>query len=331
MLEILGITPVEESVYTVLLDNRPLTAEEVVARCDHPADQVESALAVLEERGLVSRLTEEQPRYSPASPDIGLERLLLARQEELHRSRTTIAELTERFRKVPRPVSALDAVEITSGDAAVQRRLDLALRGTKNELRTLLRPPYRNDLTHVPAVEREMLRAGVNVRAVYDSASAEAHGLPHLREALELGEQARLVGHVPMRLWLMDDDLAMLPLVAGTRPQDGLMLIHPSALLDALSEMFELTWAQATPLRLEPAGVRTAPGPAGPEDPELLGLLAAGLTDSAIARQLGLSVRTVERRISKVMTGLKANTRFQAGVVLGRSGQYDSPDSAAGS
>ncbi|WP_162952712.1 response regulator transcription factor [Streptomyces hundungensis] len=49
-------------------------------------------------------------------------------------------------------------------------------------------------------------------------------------------------------------------------------------------------------------------------DREILRLMAAGLKDRAVARALGISERTVIRRIQELMTTLDATTRFQAGV-----------------
>ncbi|GAA3236270.1 LuxR C-terminal-related transcriptional regulator [Dactylosporangium siamense] len=45
----------------------------------------------------------------------------------------------------------------------------------------------------------------------------------------------------------------------------------------------------------------------------VLSLLAAGLTDEAVARQLHLGVRTVQRRISAYSEELGATSRFQLG------------------
>ena len=42
-------------------------------------------------------------------------------------------------------------------------------------------------------------------------------------------------------------------------------------------------------------------------------LLAAGLQDVTVARQLGIATRTVERRMQTLMRELSATTRFQAG------------------
>ena len=59
-------------------------------------------------------------------------------------------------------------------------------------------------------------------------------------------------------------------------------------------------------------------------DQQLLALLAAGLTDQAIARKLGVALRTVERRVRRLMDGLGARTRFQAGLQAAARGRYGS-------
>lgn len=47
-------------------------------------------------------------------------------------------------------------------------------------------------------------------------------------------------------------------------------------------------------------------------------LMATGAKDAAIARQLGLSLRTVRAEISALIAGLGAKSRFQAGCLLVR-------------
>jgi DNA-binding NarL/FixJ family response regulator len=44
------------------------------------------------------------------------------------------------------------------------------------------------------------------------------------------------------------------------------------------------------------------------------------MTDEAIARELGISVRTLGRRTSRLLGGLGARTRFQAGMQAGHRG-----------
>jgi DNA-binding NarL/FixJ family response regulator len=47
-------------------------------------------------------------------------------------------------------------------------------------------------------------------------------------------------------------------------------------------------------------------------------LMSTGAKDAAIARQLGLSLRTVRAEISALIAGLGARSRFQAGCLLVR-------------
>ena len=61
-------------------------------------------------------------------------------------------------------------------------------------------------------------------------------------------------------------------------------------------------------------------GPLSSEDQRLLALAAAGLTDQAIARRLGVAQRTVERRMQRILKALDATTRFQAGLRVGQRG-----------
>jgi DNA-binding NarL/FixJ family response regulator len=67
----------------------------------------------------------------------------------------------------------------------------------------------------------------------------------------------------------------------------------------------------------DPGHKRSAPAA---EDAHLLALMAAGLKDEVVARRLGLSLRTVRRRIANLMDELGADTRFQAGLEAARRG-----------
>lgn len=318
MLAALGVGPEEEAVYTTLVANPPLTMRRLheVGGWTAPTD-IEDALATLEDKGLVSRLPGKPVRFAPVAPELALVNLMLDRQGELDRARASIAELSRQFQEVHPGTRAADAVEIVSSDQRVLRRIDLALRSARAECRVLERPPYAPVTRAVPGSEREMLARGVRVRAVYDHAATDVLGLDHLLEAHELGEEARIVSELTVRLWLIDDRLAMMPMKTGSTAMEGLLVVRPSALLDALSDLFERVWARAAPLELNSPSV-TSPG--ANSNQAILSLLAAGYTDSTIARHLGLGLRTVGRRIQEIMRDVNAKTRFQAGMIVARNG-----------
>src|SRR5262249_31355439 len=75
-------------------------------------------------------------------------------------------------------------------------------------------------------------------------------------------------------------------------------------------------WERAVALRF--SGADTGPPKTAGEGEDLhrviLKLLAVGLTDREVARQLNLSQRTVQRHVATLMTRLGARTRLQAGV-----------------
>src|SRR5262249_47535953 len=150
--------------------------------------------------------------------------------------------------------------------------------------------------------------------------------LSAVRDAVAGGEQARVFRDVPVKLLLSDEDRALVMLPRSDGRDADALLVYPSKLLDVLSELFEVFWRLGAPIHAVP---ETDPG-AGraavvadeprPTSQQLLSLLTAGLSDDAIARELGVSKRTVHRRISRLQELLGARTRFQLGVQASRRG-----------
>jgi hypothetical protein len=155
----------------------------------------------------------------------------------------------------------------------------------------------------------------VQWRVVYDRSAVDIPGrVTEIIELVAAGERARVTPTLPFKLAVIDTHAAVLP-VANGDVVDKVLLIRPSALLDVLRSTFELYWDKGIPF--SPGGIYAA---AADVDPNLLGLLAAGLTDESIARQLGLAPRTVQRRVRQLMDRCGAQTRFQAGVQAMRRG-----------
>ena len=91
------------------------------------------------------------------------------------------------------------------------------------------------------------------------------------------------------------------------------MLVRQGALVDALTLLFELYWERSV----------AVPDTARPRIDErafLVRQLASGAKDEQIARTLGLSLRTVRRRVADLMIELGVDTRFQAGAEAVRRG-----------
>ncbi|MEV7234393.1 LuxR C-terminal-related transcriptional regulator [Streptomyces sp. NPDC051020] len=93
-----------------------------------------------------------------------------------------------------------------------------------------------------------------------------------------------------------------------------------SDLLYGLIDLFESFWQMAVPLSAQGEPTDDAGPDPTQETRQLLTYLSGGLTDGAIARELGVSERTVARRITRLQEVLGARTRFQLGIQATRHG-----------
>jgi sugar-specific transcriptional regulator TrmB/DNA-binding CsgD family transcriptional regulator len=306
----LDVSAFDERVYRELLAGPNATARELALRLDCGPDRLVRALDRLRARGLVSRLSGRPRRYAAAEPDVALEALIREREQSLARLRTAAAEMAALFRR--ERAGQAGAVEIVTGRDEVARRFLRLQHGVRQDMRMLDRPPYALAATN--PVEPGALRRGVRWRAVYAPESLEQPGvLDDIHRLVSLGEQARVTGGIPVKLAIADADAALVS-VHLKQATMAAALVSSSSLLDALIQLFEFTWERAAPLGGDPDS------PLPDEDRKLLALLLAGLKDDAIARQLGLSTRTMRRRMKHLLDLLGADNRFQAGAQAARRG-----------
>ncbi len=87
---------------------------------------------------------------------------------------------------------------------------------------------------------------------------------------------------------------------------------HP-LLVEALQWLFEAVWDASVPI------MTSGFSDTDPRRQMLISLLMTGSTDSAIATQLGINVRSVRRWISELMDELGVTTRLQLGAALVRT------------
>jgi sugar-specific transcriptional regulator TrmB len=309
MLEPLGVAPDAESVYRILLRNPRATVSELTALAGRSARWTRASVGTLEALGLVSRLPGRPARLVATPPDTAVDVLVARRETEvaaIRRAATALlAELPTEQRHRPE-----DQLRIVFGKEAVAAQFLQLQQAATTDLCVLDRPPYAQDPAQQNPAEQTLLARGVRVRGIYAPEALEVPGaLELMREAVASGEEARVYVDVPLKLAIADRSMAILPFTGKTSGMiDSALVVYAPTLLDALGKLFDLLWQVAEPV---------LPAIEGPDD-RLLSLLAAGLKDEAIARQLGVSLRTVHRRTSELAASLGARTRFQAGVLAER-------------
>ncbi|HEV2781609.1 MAG TPA: helix-turn-helix domain-containing protein [Actinophytocola sp.] len=316
----LGVGPAEQQVYEVLLHHPDRTLAELTRLTGIGATRLRALLKSLAGKGLLTSTRHRPARYAPSPPDIALEVLALRRRQEIEHAR--LAGVAFRNRVRPQTPAALDTpVELVRGRPAVTLRFRQLQEMARRELLILDKPPYVVEPDGQQHLQRELQSRGVRYRTIYDRDALEPQRrLEQLRQLAAHGEEARVLPGVPMKLVIADHTVALAPHRLSGQDSSAILL-RSSALLDGLVALFESLWEQATPLwpqhRWPPPLHDAATDPLSSKDQQLLALLAAGLTDQAIARKLGVALRTVERRVRRMMDGLGARTRFQAGLQAG--------------
>lgn len=302
----LGVSSELSAVYELLVTGGSRTTDEIGV----PA----AVLEEMRELGMVRHLPGDV--WQAVAPDLAVEALIATREEQNRRARADVGPLMDLYLRNRDEELADNAfVEVISGVGAVRELWHTLLRGARKEVCVLDQPPYITPLGQHVALEDETRERDVQWRVVYDRSAVDLPGrVTEIIELVAAGERARVTPTLPFKLAVIDTHAAVLPVV-NADVVDKVLLIRPSALLDVLHSTFELYWDKGIPF--SPGGIYAA---AADVDPNLLGLLAAGLTDESIARQLGLAPRTVQRRVRQLMDRCGAQTRFQAGVQAMRRG-----------
>lgn len=179
------------------------------------------------------------------------------------------------------------------------------------------------------AVIRELqgrIKAGFTQRTVYSASVYESPtGRRWMRSWAEAGEEQR-ISHDPPSEFSVFGSYAVMVAARWGDPASGYLLIRDPQLIATYTALFDATYQLGLAVPV-PSG--TAPG----DDIRLLELLGVGLKDEAIARHLGLGLRTVRRRVGRLMDRHGVGTRYQLGAAAAAAGLIDPvyrPASAVG-
>lgn len=135
--------------------------------------------------------------------------------------------------------------------------------------------------------------------------------------AARSGVEFRTIAIAPLKMLIIDRSICILRIpeaLEGRLEHDqgdvALVIRHP-VLVSVLAAAFEETWNRSSAYsQLDPQ-----PSWVGDEiSHAIMQLMATGVKDDAVARRLGISLRTCRRHVSALMQTLGATSRFQAGV-----------------
>lgn len=308
----LGLSQETEQAYAHILQQPGTNYAKLARHLATETDHVRHCLDQLRGLGLVMLSGDGAERIFPTDPEASLGAILGSRQRELDEARSRMSAVQTLFEDSRPTADANQFVEVVSDPDAVARRIVQLQNSAKTQVLVFDKGPYVVQGSAVHDEELEQLRRGVDVRVVYEiSVLQDEKWAALVRRMRESGEKARVSQSLPGKLMIIDRRIAIVPLGRGPRGSQGIVVLSAEPIVNMLRELFESTWREASPL-----GLPGAPKPEAlaTEDAAVLVMTAAGLTDDAISRQLGVSRRTVQRRLRSVMESLGVSSRTQLAV-----------------
>ncbi|WP_103963800.1 LuxR C-terminal-related transcriptional regulator [Nonomuraea solani] len=314
MLEVAGLGEVEERAYRLLVRAGEADVADLAEELGLTTDATTGALAAMRGAGLAREVGPG--RFAPVAPEIALGPKLVRQQETIDWARQAVEQLAEEYRGSQRRRNADHLIEILPSRDALREQVRHLQDTAREEVMAFCRAGHVVMPSSDNTEELEALGRGVAYRVIYERALVEEPGMmANVAYGIGLGEQARAVRTLPVRMMIADRATAVLPLVQHTRgtAEPTAALVRGSSLLEALIALFDVQWERATPIRIQEDG-RLADAASCPLDADelyLLSLLVAGVPEKTIASQLGLSLRTVQRRVYHLMQLAGAQTRMQ--------------------
>ncbi len=162
-----------------------------------------------------------------------------------------------------------------------------------------------------PALRREMSALVTDVpggkQAVFPVSLLHEGGAQQWLGARALAGEEQRFAHEPAGQYLVIGSSAVVASARWNDPESDFVVLRDPMLVAAFNALFEASFrlGLGNPLGAGRTGVR---------EQDLLALLGEGLKDETIARYLGVSLRTVRRRVASLMEDFGARTRFQLGM-----------------
>ncbi len=320
MLSVLGLDEAELAAYRMLVTGPSGTATEVSGALGVSVGKATRVIASLEAKGLVARSGTAIDHVVASPPDIALGALIVEHQEGIRQAELEMRALRERYLAASSS-RAEQVVDVVRGREAVRQRFNQLQRGARREVLEFVKGDVVAVSVEENVEEEQAISRGVIYRFLLERQTLERPGLmAALSETIQPGVELRVTRELPIRLIVVDREIAMIPLAGATDDQSGgALLLRAGGLLDLAVSLFEVKWRDAT--RLDPAGEGAVEGgELSGRERQILLMLNAGLTDRTVATRLGLSARTVQRYVADMMERAEIDTRLQLGVQATRRG-----------
>lgn len=259
----------------------------------------------------------------PVPPSSVLAQLIQPIEREIQQRRRLAVALTDTFEPfmalATQDASATHAITVLEGLGRINASLDRATAECSEELLTAQPGSGRKPHLLEDALRRiePLIARNVRMRTLYQhTARHHPSTQAYVERVTPYGVGVRTLEELIERLIIIDRKVAFIP--ARSDRQIALELRHP-ALVEYLVGVYEQFWRQAVPWDKEVQYQPVVDGITGVQR-AIAKLLVEGHVDEAIARRLGMNVRTCRAHIAKLAAALGSGSRAQLGYLIACSG-----------
>ncbi|MET9621156.1 MULTISPECIES: helix-turn-helix transcriptional regulator [unclassified Streptomyces] len=266
----------------------------------------------------------------PVPPSIALNQLIHPLEQEIQARRQeaiSLADTFEPFMTINRlDPAASHAITVLEGLSMINATLDRVTAECTEELLTIQPGSGRRPDTLEKALKRmePLLDRGVRMRTLYQhTARHHPATLAYVERVAPYGLELRTLEEIIDRLIIVDRKVAFVP--ARSDRQVALELRH-EGLVQYLVGVFDQFWLHGVPWEEGVVSYTTALDGISGVQRSIAKLLVEGHVDEAIARRLGMNVRTCRAHIAKLASALGSGSRAQLGYLIARSGILEQDD-----
>ncbi|SBT40170.1 helix-turn-helix domain-containing protein [Micromonospora auratinigra] len=318
--DVLGLDADQVAAYRDLVAAGSATPAGFAALLSIPVERSAALLDRLAARGLAERDPAGTARYR-AVPPARLRADLVRRRHQARLAELELAALEDVHRAASFGRGARDVVDVVRGPDGVRDAFHRLQRDAREEVCAFVKGPHLVVEASENTAEETAVARGVRYRLLMERSLLDAgpDWFDEIVRGLAAGRQVRIAETLPLKLIVVDGEQALIPILGDPGvTRAGALLVHPGGLLDAMTALFEAAWAQATPVT-----TTAAAGPLDDLDVRILSLLLAGLADPAVAELLRTSLRSVQRRVRRLMDLTGVRTRMELGFEAARRGWLD--------
>ncbi|ACU38298.1 hypothetical protein KCV87_33455 [Actinosynnema pretiosum subsp. pretiosum] len=304
--------------YEWSLGRGSFTIADAARELDCDPDDVKSIVANLLSLHLVHPFHDHDGGFVPVDPVTAstsllapIEIELLDRRATVNRLRTDLERMSAVFRSSPFGNQRGASMDIVQDLDVVHGLLREAAANCSSEVVSMQPGGGRSarELAEARQRDLDLLDRGVRMRVLYQHT---ARFDPTTREHVALlsgsGAEFRTVEALFTRLIVFDRTVAFVP--ADDVVRGAAAVVRDPALVAFFYSCFEHAWISAKTFDAQ----RHAVDSIGDDlKVEIVRMLVDGAKDDAIARRLGLSVRTTRKHIAQLMQRFGAASRFQFG------------------